>query len=317
MEVTTQKLFCSQQDDINLLGSAPECELWLMLEYSQAWGRKVLTDSNLSSPIKDLFDDFKRQFPHSKLLFIKQPERRSRESTRFYISLRRNDSNCLLKFDLNSYADLLELDLSGICENPEHYSAHYDESTLALVCTNGKRDQCCAKFGLPVYKTLQNRFGESVWQCSHFGGHVFAPTMMVLPQNLCFGKIPVAQSCDIVDKVARGTIDARYLRGECRYPKPIQAALQFLRKETQNHAIGSYRLLNVLENTVEKVVVEFQDCANKAQFTVSVAISTSDKERVSSCALIKMYHPREFSLTALEEKQSATKNANERKLLPV
>ena len=70
MEVSTQQLFCSRQQGIRLIGSAPECRIWFLLEYSQAWGRKVLADSNLSAPIKDLFDDFKKlSFPHSKTAF--------------------------------------------------------------------------------------------------------------------------------------------------------------------------------------------------------------------------------------------------------
>jgi hypothetical protein len=52
-----------------------------------------------------------------------------------------------------------------------------------LVCTNGKRDACCAKFGLPLYGALAEAAlggSVSVWQCSHLGGHRFAPTCSVL-----------------------------------------------------------------------------------------------------------------------------------------
>ena len=59
-----------------------------------------------------------------------------------------------------------------------------------LVCTHGAVDACCAKFGYPVYRRLQQIAAESelpvpvrVWRCTHFGGHRFAATLLDMPEG--------------------------------------------------------------------------------------------------------------------------------------
>lgn len=68
-----------------------------------------------------------------------------------------------------------------------------------LICTHGNIDIACSKFGYPLYKKLRSQTGENpsrkdnelthlrVWQCSHFGGHRFAPTLIDLPTGQYWG----------------------------------------------------------------------------------------------------------------------------------
>lgn len=52
-----------------------------------------------------------------------------------------------------------------------------------LICTHGAVDAACAKFGFPLYRALRGAAPEEVrvWRVTHFGGHVFAPTLLELP----------------------------------------------------------------------------------------------------------------------------------------
>jgi hypothetical protein len=55
-----------------------------------------------------------------------------------------------------------------------------------MVCTHGSHDVACAKFGYPLYSHLRERFDGSdvrVWRVNHFGGHVFAPTLIDFPKG--------------------------------------------------------------------------------------------------------------------------------------
>ncbi|HEX7005369.1 MAG TPA: sucrase ferredoxin [Trueperaceae bacterium] len=55
-----------------------------------------------------------------------------------------------------------------------------------LVCTHGTQDAACGRFGVPLYRRLRSRAGEAgcrVWRVSHFGGHLFAPTLLELPSG--------------------------------------------------------------------------------------------------------------------------------------
>lgn len=56
-----------------------------------------------------------------------------------------------------------------------------------MVCTHGAVDAACARFGFPLYRQLRRIAGESggrlrAWRVSHFGGHVFAPTLIDMPE---------------------------------------------------------------------------------------------------------------------------------------
>jgi hypothetical protein len=52
---------------------------------------------------------------------------------------------------------------------------------LFAVCTNGRRDRCCAIVGRGVAVGLHAEFGDRVVEISHLGGHRYAGTMLVLP----------------------------------------------------------------------------------------------------------------------------------------
>lgn len=56
--------------------------------------------------------------------------------------------------------------------------------SLTLVCTHGKRDRCCAVLGRPMLSVIPD-----AWECTHIGGHRFAPTILSLPHGLVFGRV--------------------------------------------------------------------------------------------------------------------------------
>lgn len=84
-----------------------------------------------------------------------------------------------------------------------------------LVCTHGTIDAACAKFGYPLYNDLRKNHASDnlrVWRVSHFGGHVFAPTMMDMPIGHYWAYVEEDQAAQIVQR--GGDITA--LRGHYR-----------------------------------------------------------------------------------------------------
>jgi hypothetical protein len=84
-----------------------------------------------------------------------------------------------------------------------------------LVCTHGTIDAACAKFGFPLYRHLRDHYSSTdlrVWRVSHFGGHVFAPTLMDMPWGHYWAYIDAEQAAPIVQHQA----DAVALRGHYR-----------------------------------------------------------------------------------------------------
>jgi hypothetical protein len=118
--------------------------------------------------------------------------------------------------------DLLSLDLTA--DIPGEANA-VGPQRLALVCTNGKRDQCCALRGRPVAAAIAADTDWDTWECSHLGGHRFAATMMLLPTGDMYGWLDQESSIEVLQRHDAGQFDLSHYRGRAGQSEPVQAAL--------------------------------------------------------------------------------------------
>jgi hypothetical protein len=91
----------------------------------------------------------------------------------------------------------------------------HDAARDLLVCTHGTVDAACAKFGYPLYNNLRRNHADDqlrVWRVSHFGGHVFAPTMMDMPTGHYWAYVGDKQA----EQIAHYSGDVRDLYGHYR-----------------------------------------------------------------------------------------------------
>lgn len=82
-----------------------------------------------------------------------------------------------------------------------------------LVCTHGAVDAACAKFGIPLYRQLRQAAERSrgrlrAWRVSHFGGHVFAPTLIDMPEFIYWAYV----EREVADRLAARAGDTACLR---------------------------------------------------------------------------------------------------------
>jgi len=119
-------------------------------------------------------------------------------------------------------ADLLGLDLAATVTGT---TGPAGPQQLALVCTNGKRDQCCAVRGRPVAAAIAAGTDWDTWECSHLGGHRFAATIMLLPTGDMFGWLDPESAVEVTRRFAAGQLMLSHYRGRCGQPVPVQAAL--------------------------------------------------------------------------------------------
>jgi hypothetical protein len=96
-----------------------------------------------------------------------------------------------------------------------------------LVCTNGRRDECCSLRGAPVLRGL----GDRAVACTHLGGHRFAANVLVLPDNLLFGRLDRASAAALAESLEAGELPLEHLRGRCSLAAEQQAAEILLRRE--------------------------------------------------------------------------------------
>jgi hypothetical protein len=119
-------------------------------------------------------------------------------------------------------AELLGLDLTAAMPAPADAAG---PQRLALVCTNGKRDQCCAVRGRPVAAAIAAGTDWDTWECSHLGGHRFAATIMLLPTGDMFGWLDPDSAVEVTRRFTAGQLMLSHHRGRCGQPVPVQAAL--------------------------------------------------------------------------------------------
>lgn len=86
-----------------------------------------------------------------------------------------------------------------------------------VVCTHGRHDACCGKFGYPVYEALRREHAEQeglrVWRASHLGGHRFAPTLVDYPEGRYWGRLEPWAVEKLVSKDVEFSEMERFYRG--------------------------------------------------------------------------------------------------------
>ena len=262
-----------------LFGSAPNTTVWLLLEYNRPWGAKAFPESDLEAPVKAQIQGWLDTTPQSNILLIKQPGRPA-SGIAFFVAVATEDKPRLYRFALDSYDDLLKIDLAALLANPT-LAAAADEPVY-LVCTNGRRDRCCAKYGVDLYHSLREYAGDAVWQCTHLGGHRFAPTALFLPQGLCYGRIHESEIDELIDSARQNRVYLKRYRGRVCYQQTAQAADYFLRSSSGQFALDHYRLGSVETDGDEQWRVAFHE--GDEIRTVGLKQHTTDAATHTSCS---------------------------------
>lgn len=208
--------------DEPLPGTAAQVTAWLCLEHPGPWGRDVFSGQALG------FDLSPRLQAHTeasgvRLMLIRRPGRTVVGSRRTVLFARSApDGTWCERFEVAEPEDLLDLDLTVTPAAPGLGTEVADP--VALVCAHGKRDQCCAVLGRPVAAELAAEFGDAVWECSHTGGHRFAPSLILLPTGYTYGRLSPEESVAAVEAAGRGEVYRTGLRGRSCWSPAEQVA---------------------------------------------------------------------------------------------
>lgn len=217
--------------------------MWLLLEYTQPWGARAFQESNLSRPVKSHLNRILKTIPRSRLLLIKQDRHPQDHLTLFIVRSLENETS-IAKLKLENYEQLLDLSVEKVAAGNYGAGAEILSDSLYLVCTHGKRDKCCAKFGYTLYKSLRAAAGKSVWQSSHIGGDRFAANIICFPHALFYAHVTEVSGLEIVSEYEEGRLILENYRGRACYPSPIQAAEYFVRLESGLMGVGDLRFLD-------------------------------------------------------------------------
>ena len=199
-----------------MLGTATRVDVWLLLEYRPVWRAKAVEDNDLATATKDWIDrtvaGVAAKGGKARVQFVRRPELDMAHTTLFVA-----ESGTLRRFEGEGYAEIQHLDIDAAAMDEVHDPQYF-------VCTNGQRDLCCARYGLPVYAALRALVGERAWQTTHLGGHRFAPNVLTLPQGAIYGRVFVDDVAEFTTKVENNELSTRHLRGRSVYPPEAQVA---------------------------------------------------------------------------------------------
>lgn len=205
-----------------------DTDTWFILEYRGAWAGKAWAAADLRPDVRAHVDAFVAAHPRARVQLVRRAESRDRGQPELVLASSRPGARGMAKFCLNSYDDLLDIDFAAafadLQAGEDPAGGERFDGPMLLVCTNGKRDRCCAKWGVPIYDRLAKRRELDVWQTTHVGGHRYAPTLLCLPDGLMFGRVDLADVDRLVDGLReRNLVDLAWYRGRTSYSEAAQA----------------------------------------------------------------------------------------------
>jgi len=237
--------FCSElsrRAGERVYGTASTGGVWLLVDYPFAWGAKALEESNLTPAIKAGIGKLMKSVPGSRLLFVKRGAYCAGPISAFAVRCRERRPFAV-RFELEDYRDLPGLDLAAVAAGEVPAGGERLGGPLFLVCTHGKRDKCCAKFGNALFKDLSESDGEAVWQSSHVGGDRFAANLVCFPHGVFYAHTTGEEGRRAVEEYRAGRLVLDKYRGRACYSHPVQAAEYFVRAETGLVGLDDLRAL--------------------------------------------------------------------------
>lgn len=269
---------CSLEVGEEPFGTAPATDVWLLLEFTGNWGSDALPESNLPQSVKDKLSGWLEATPRARFLFIKQRDSKAETHNAFYVALSTESESRLYRFALASYEDLLSLDVPAIIDRNADYDDHISAEPLFAVCTNGRRDLACSKFGTPAYERMNAIAGQQAWESTHMTGHRFSPVVVCLPAGVCYGHLELEELETAINGYKQGHLLTNKLRGRSHYPQPVQAAEFHLRQRLDLHELDALCLAGFEQTDETHWTVRFTEAATNIAHEIHLEKRLSEWE---------------------------------------
>jgi hypothetical protein len=266
-------------------GTAAPARTWLLVEQPGPWGAKALRASRLDPAVGRALEAA-AEGTGVRVGLIRRPGRHAdphRPSRHRVLVAHTAPANPWIRTaDLTDPGELTTLDFAALGAGTHgDFGVPYEGAPIALVCTNGKRDLCCAVNGRPLADELAASGGAEVWETTHLGGHRFAPTMLVLPHGYAYGRLDGRQAKEILAAAAAGRVVLERCRGRSAWERPGQAAELAVRRLTGEDLAGALTV-DRSDEVPGGWTVRLSHTDGRA-WRVAVARHTAEPPRPESC----------------------------------
>ncbi|HRW18007.1 MAG TPA: sucrase ferredoxin [Dermatophilaceae bacterium] len=259
-----------EQAGTSAFGTAPVARFWVVLEQSGPWGRVAATESRLPVEIGRALDEA-CSAAGGRLSLARSPSSHADRQVgprRAWLASA-GPTGWLLGGQIDSAATLLDVDFGALARGDVESvraSAPWaaPEPPILLVCTNGRRDVCCAARGRPVARAGHAAYPGRVWEASHTGGHRFAPTGVLLPHGRMLGRLDLADPAAVVRAADAGQLPEHLLglvhdRGCTAYSSLAQTAESAVRAASGRLGLSALRVVDLVVHDAERASATVDD----------------------------------------------------------
>ncbi|MGH3326450.1 MAG: sucrase ferredoxin [Streptomycetales bacterium] len=292
----------------SLVGTAPVARTWLLLEQPGPWGRKALAESHLDRALGARLAAAAEQ-AGVRVLLIRRPGRHPDlhlpRPRQVYVAHTSPRASRLTGLTVDDPKVLLDLDFPALARGVAPRdggtgarAARAEPEPLFLICTNARRDRCCALLGRPAASALAQRYGSRVWESTHLGGHRFAPTGLLLPYGLAYGRLSAESARMAVEASRAGRVELHGYRGRSTWERPGQAAEIAVRRLTGVVALDALDVRTIRTAGAGGYHVEVTHVDGRS-WRVQLRLRTGLDVRPESCD-VHPTHPESYVVTDLD-----------------
>lgn len=287
-----------------IAGTAPErAASWLLVEHPGPWP-SVALPPDLPREVTAVFERASGMGVRPQL--VRRVTDRRRDAATVMVASCRPGTSWLERRTVRDLRALDDLDVTTLAEGRPPQFGTQAADPVALVCTHGRRDVCCARLGRPLAVLLERQLPGQVWETTHVGGDRFAPNVVALPHGTYHAGLTADDLPALAEAILQGRVLLPRLRGRAGLPFAVQAADHFLRSHLGLTAIEAVTVLGCTPSSSGEMSVRF--LAHGTEWRVHVRSRVSAESRLTSCAGTGTFdRPSSFELVGLRPLEPTTR----------